>query len=517
MHFWCCGGERERAKRDGSRRRQKPSKKQSRKTLSLHKSSPSSATDKGNRFPSESHIADEDWLECRTEFSVDGGASPRLNLSPAHSRGHSPQNSFQVDSGPVVRPSDMQEYHEALDEGVSETSDDQDNTIKDRIQGCFHILADKIPHPGFMDNKSHLNLEGVRPSARSLTIRPPIGSSLQQRDVNLPDSEVTESWEACADSVFRVRGVEYMRTKQKVASATPFYQLLGADCFSFDQKFFHVAKSVTLPEVPPSNDPVIPPLLIVNLQLPMYPAGFFGPADGPGHSICFYYKLREDFDAIRHENEAAVGLMRRWFQNGREADGTPTRERLKLIARVVNVEEWAENAPLSGTEHKLLTTYNEKPVLTRPQQAFFTGPNYFEVDLDIHTYSFLARRALSSFLPRIKGVVWEVALVLQGNDVEELPERLLTTARLYRLDFTRARPLIVYTPRASGASASNLGDAAKLAAAPAEDAVTANGHAAVGVIPSNGHAADGDMPSNGHAITHIASMAGAGAVDKKGS
>ena len=31
-----------------------------------------------------------------------------------------------------------------------------------------------------------------------------------------------------------------------------------------------------------------------------------------------------------------------------EADKTPTRDRLKLIARVVNVDEWAKTGPLSG-------------------------------------------------------------------------------------------------------------------------------------------------------------------------
>ena len=31
-----------------------------------------------------------------------------------------------------------------------------------------------------------------------------------------------------------------------------------------------------------------------------------------------------------------------------EADKTPTRDRLKLIARIVNVDEWAQKGPLSG-------------------------------------------------------------------------------------------------------------------------------------------------------------------------
>lgn len=44
-----------------------------------------------------------------------------------------------------------------------------------------------------------------------------------------------------------------------------------------------------------------------------------------------------------------MGLLQRFVNGGKEADGCPTRDRLKLIPRVVNVDEWATTAPLSGT------------------------------------------------------------------------------------------------------------------------------------------------------------------------
>lgn len=43
------------------------------------------------------------------------------------------------------------------------------------------------------------------------------------------------------------------------------------------------------------------------------------------------------------------------------------------LGRVANLEEWARVAPLNGTEYKLLLNYNEKPVLTRPQQVRCMG------------------------------------------------------------------------------------------------------------------------------------------------
>lgn len=77
------------------------------------------------------------------------------------------------------------------------------------------------------------------------------------------------------------------------------------------------------------------------------------------------------------------------------------------------MEQWAKNAPLSSAEYKLLCNYNDKPVLTRPQHRVYFGANYMEIDLDIHAWTYLARKAFSSYIPRLGTVVFENAFVVQ--------------------------------------------------------------------------------------------------------
>ncbi|KXZ49242.1 hypothetical protein GPECTOR_22g834 [Gonium pectorale] len=384
---------------------------------------------------------------------------------------------------------DSLRYESGYLAGTSEASEEPLNGAGGMLTGCLSILENiRIPAipgiPGVAPAASATGAPGGASgaaghpggpggsaadggTARRLGGKLEPGITLKHRGISASTLDVRDCWEECGGEAeggdgpstsgrpFMVRGPDYMRTKVKVPCGRPLYRLLASDVITSETKLTHVARLANLQHLlRPASDPHLPPLLILTIMLPMYPASFFGANDGPSQSLIYYFGLPPDFNAATFENQAALALVRRFVTNGREADGSPTRDRFKLIPRVVNVEEWAQKGPLSPAEHKLLSTYNEKPVLTRPQHFFFHGPGYLEVDIDIHAYQFLARRAFGAYFTRLPEVVFENAFIIQGNSPEELPEQVLAAVRMYRIDLARNRPLRDYiTPGANTASA----------------------------------------------------------------
>ena len=132
-------------------------------------------------------------------------------------------------------------------------------------------------------------------------------------------------------------------------------------------------------------------------------------------------------------NDPSLRLLKKLLFPTSPAEAKEAEDRIKVIATVVPKEA------TTSASTALLMRYNGTPVLTRPQQTIFRSSNVTEVDVDLHSFCYCARKGMHTLMGKCKEMCIDVAIVLQGRSEEELPERVLGCLRLLRLDWDTAQ------------------------------------------------------------------------------
>lgn len=277
-------------------------------------------------------------------------------------------------------------------------------------------------------------------------------------------------WSCPGAAGFKVRGPTYLADHRKVEAGDTVFALASVDLVELDAPAFNVARFL-----PAIRDSASPFTFVVNLMIPgprPYSVAIAWAADrafvapptprpdgagsagggsggsGGGPLARFESVAATTGSAAQHQPPQAHSpddecddpaapsspfdlALARFLAGGDSPQANSHRDdAFKLIPRVVE-GPWVVRQSVGSTPcllgHKL-------------RQQYWRGPRYLEVDIDVASSS-VAATVVGLVMGATKAVVVDLAIVLQGNAADELPEDLLGTVRLARVDMGAAQYL----------------------------------------------------------------------------
>ncbi|KAL6859367.1 hypothetical protein ACP4OV_017626 [Aristida adscensionis] len=293
------------------------------------------------------------------------------------------------------------EFYDALARGESfedEDSDDDDAVMtskagKVKLKNVSWAIASLALKP----TKASIESSELVPNSTPVTIDPSHFHSTLRRAKSENDPN---SWSTPGVEKFMIRGKTYLTDYTKVVGGDPLLKLIAVDWFKVDERFGAVAlhpKSLVQSEAAKK----IPFVLVINLQVPAK----------PNYNLVMYY--------------AAERPVNRDSLLGRFIDGTDAFRdaRFKLIPSIVEGYWMVKRAV--GTKACLLG----KAVTCN----YLRQDNFLEIDVDIGSSS-VARSIIGLVLGYVTSIVVDLAILIEAKEEKELPEYILGTVRLNRVN-----------------------------------------------------------------------------------
>ncbi|CAM9240662.1 unnamed protein product [Ascophyllum nodosum] len=244
-------------------------------------------------------------------------------------------------------------------------------------------------------------------------------------DLNAP----AHAWGEGDHTIFRLRGKRYIQDKVKAEPADSLYYMVGMDTFATEARVGNLASEVDLGPIsqnlPKISVPGVRPLLILNVQLPSAsPALMSSAEDGPGYQCVFYFRMKESTVRALENLETASEAVKLWVAYCQHMGvDDEYHGRFKCVAVIANYERLG----LPG----FVTKYNGRPVLINKSGKWVRGESYIENTINVHRFSFIAKKSLHSLKSIFKDMVLHLGFTIEGRSTDELPESILACATLY--------------------------------------------------------------------------------------
>ncbi|CEG44159.1 START-like domain [Plasmopara halstedii] len=236
---------------------------------------------------------------------------------------------------------------------------------------------------------------------------------------DFPSNVPRTMWAEPDGAAMMVRGPDYLTDRRKIPSQSPFFRLVGMDLFESSEVIEHIASRAdnTIQRELRRHEErgtEMPFTFIVNFVVP----------GTPRINLVLYYQVPHP--SVLTDGSPSSELMAD-FLNGSDEFRN---ERFKLIPCIVEGSFIVRQAV--GSTPSL--------VGKKLRQPYHRGKQYFELDVDIGS-SAVANRVVGLVSGYTKKLVIDMGFVLEGQNPDELPERLFGTCRLVHIDLSVAKKL----------------------------------------------------------------------------